>query len=251
MWINTIQLLKTWEQMSQAYVRQTKTIWIVNVGDLDQTAGSFVRFDPFSPIICLRHGTFVNFRYFECASLNTLREDEASKGAFILSHLLSMGSGCQGYETPVIGAHTDTNPSAAMDYMNWTDLQVATGNFVTNQELDPHSYDAGFGEFQLRDTFLYKINEGIDPAKLLLSGPAVHGLPNASKAVAAEEERSREQSIQLLLRDTTGTHAAQLQLDPPNMWEMHFEIFCSSSLHSNLKKFGRKWKRTTDSMLRE
>jgi len=160
MWINTIQLQKIWEQMSQAYVRQAKTIWIVNVGDPDQTAGSFVGFDPFSPIICLRHGTFVNFRYFECASLNTLREDEASKGAFILSRLFSIGSGCQGCETPVIGTHTDTNPSAAMDYMNWTDLQVATGNFVANQELDPHSYDDGFGEFQLRDTFSIQNKRG-------------------------------------------------------------------------------------------
>ena len=240
MWINTIQLQKTWEQMSQAYVRQTKTIWIVNVGDLDQTAGSFVEFDTFSPIICLRHGTFVNFRYFECASLNTLREDETSKGAFILSRLLSMGSGCQGYETPVIGTHTDTNPSAAMGYMNWTDLQVATGNFVTNQELDPHSYDDGFREFQLRDTFLYKINEGIDPAKLLLSGPVMHGLPNASEAIAAEEERSREQSIQLPLRDTTGTHAAQLQLDPPNMWEMHSEILLFLFTSFELKEIWKK-----------
>lgn len=56
-----------------------------------------------------------------------------------------MGSGCQGCETPVIGTHTDTNPSAAMDYMNWTDIQVATSNFVTNQELDPHLYDDDFG----------------------------------------------------------------------------------------------------------
>ena len=124
--------------------------------------------------------------------------------------------------------------------MNWTDLQVVTGNFVTNQELDLHSYDDGFGEFQLRDTFLYKINEGIDPAKLLLSGPAAHGLPDASEAVAAEEEQSREQSIQLLPCDTTGTHAAQLQLDPPNMWEMHFEILLFLFNSFELKEIRKK-----------
>ncbi|KAF2493893.1 hypothetical protein BU16DRAFT_573306 [Lophium mytilinum] len=33
-WINTIQLQKTAEQMHQAYMREAKTLWIVNVGDL-------------------------------------------------------------------------------------------------------------------------------------------------------------------------------------------------------------------------
>ncbi|CAG8644689.1 9445_t:CDS:2, partial [Acaulospora colombiana] len=33
-WINTIQLVKTWEQMHLAYERQARKIWIVNVGDL-------------------------------------------------------------------------------------------------------------------------------------------------------------------------------------------------------------------------
>ncbi|PVF92161.1 hypothetical protein CPB86DRAFT_830181 [Serendipita vermifera] len=33
-WINTIQLVKTWEQMHLAYERQAQKIWIVNVGDL-------------------------------------------------------------------------------------------------------------------------------------------------------------------------------------------------------------------------
>ena len=126
-----------------------------------------------------------------------------------------------------------------MDYMNWTDLQVATGNLVTSQELDPHSYDDGFGEFQLRDTFLYKINEGIDPAKLLLSGPAGPGLPNASEAVAAGEERGREQSVQLPC-DTTRAHAAQLQLDPSNMWEMHFEILLFLFTSFELKEVRKK-----------
>ena len=41
----------------------------------------------------------MNFRYFKCVSLNTLREDGVSKGAFILSRLFSMGSGYQGCET--------------------------------------------------------------------------------------------------------------------------------------------------------
>ena len=68
----------------------------------------------------------------------------------------------------------------------------------------------------------------------------MHGLPNASEAVAAEEERSREQSIQLLLRDNTGTHAAQLQLDPPNMWEMHFEILSFLFISFELKEIRKK-----------
>ncbi|PVF93161.1 hypothetical protein CPB86DRAFT_130804 [Serendipita vermifera] len=33
-WINTIQLVKTWEQMHLAYERQARKIWIANVGDL-------------------------------------------------------------------------------------------------------------------------------------------------------------------------------------------------------------------------
>ncbi|KAK2796366.1 hypothetical protein FQN50_009582 [Emmonsiellopsis sp. PD_5] len=33
-WINTIQLQKTWEQMSLAYERHAREMWIVNVGDL-------------------------------------------------------------------------------------------------------------------------------------------------------------------------------------------------------------------------
>ena len=33
-WINTIQLQKTWEQMSLAYHRGIQNIWIANVGDL-------------------------------------------------------------------------------------------------------------------------------------------------------------------------------------------------------------------------
>ena len=33
-WINTIQLQKTWEQMSLAYDRGVDKVWIVNVGDL-------------------------------------------------------------------------------------------------------------------------------------------------------------------------------------------------------------------------
>ncbi|KAF2840967.1 glycoside hydrolase family 115 protein [Patellaria atrata CBS 101060] len=33
-WINTIQLEKTWEQMSMAYERHARDIWIVNVGDI-------------------------------------------------------------------------------------------------------------------------------------------------------------------------------------------------------------------------
>lgn len=33
-WINTVQLQKTWEQMSLAYERHARQIWIVNVGDL-------------------------------------------------------------------------------------------------------------------------------------------------------------------------------------------------------------------------
>ncbi len=33
-WINTIQLEKTWEQMSLAYYQGIQNIWIVNVGDL-------------------------------------------------------------------------------------------------------------------------------------------------------------------------------------------------------------------------
>ncbi|KFY76946.1 hypothetical protein V498_09471 [Pseudogymnoascus sp. VKM F-4517 (FW-2822)] len=33
-WINTVQLVKTWEQMQLAYEKQARKIWIVNVGDL-------------------------------------------------------------------------------------------------------------------------------------------------------------------------------------------------------------------------
>lgn len=33
-WINTIQLVKTWEQMHLAYSKNARTIWIANVGDL-------------------------------------------------------------------------------------------------------------------------------------------------------------------------------------------------------------------------
>ncbi len=33
-WINTVQLQKTWEQMSLAYHRGIQNIWIVNIGDL-------------------------------------------------------------------------------------------------------------------------------------------------------------------------------------------------------------------------
>ncbi|KAE9986295.1 hypothetical protein EG328_006026 [Venturia inaequalis] len=33
-WINTIQLQKTWEHMTMAYKRDTKNIWLVNVGDI-------------------------------------------------------------------------------------------------------------------------------------------------------------------------------------------------------------------------
>jgi hypothetical protein len=33
-WINTVQLVKTWEQMHLAYEKQARKIWIVNVGDL-------------------------------------------------------------------------------------------------------------------------------------------------------------------------------------------------------------------------
>ncbi|KAH8203308.1 hypothetical protein TruAng_002504 [Truncatella angustata] len=33
-WINTIQLVKTWEQMSFAYTRGARQIWIANIGDI-------------------------------------------------------------------------------------------------------------------------------------------------------------------------------------------------------------------------
>ena len=33
-WINTVQLSKTWEQMQNAWERNAREIWIVNVGDL-------------------------------------------------------------------------------------------------------------------------------------------------------------------------------------------------------------------------
>lgn len=33
-WINTIQIIKTWEQMHLAYEKGAREIWIANVGDL-------------------------------------------------------------------------------------------------------------------------------------------------------------------------------------------------------------------------
>lgn len=38
-WINTVQLVKTWEQMQLAYEKQARKIWIVNVGDLKALVG--------------------------------------------------------------------------------------------------------------------------------------------------------------------------------------------------------------------
>lgn len=33
-WINTIQLVKTWEQMHLAYNKNARQIWLANVGDI-------------------------------------------------------------------------------------------------------------------------------------------------------------------------------------------------------------------------
>ena len=33
-WINTIQLIKTWEQMQLAYEKGARSLWIANVGDI-------------------------------------------------------------------------------------------------------------------------------------------------------------------------------------------------------------------------
>jgi hypothetical protein len=33
-WINTIQLVKTWEQMQLAYEKGAREIWIANIGDI-------------------------------------------------------------------------------------------------------------------------------------------------------------------------------------------------------------------------
>lgn len=33
-WINSVQLVKTWEQMQLAYEKNARQIWIVNVGDI-------------------------------------------------------------------------------------------------------------------------------------------------------------------------------------------------------------------------
>ena len=38
-WINTIQLQKTWEQMTLAYDSGVRNIWIANVGDLKGLVG--------------------------------------------------------------------------------------------------------------------------------------------------------------------------------------------------------------------
>ena len=38
-WINTIQLQKTWEQMTLAYDSGIRNIWIANVGDLKGLVG--------------------------------------------------------------------------------------------------------------------------------------------------------------------------------------------------------------------
>ena len=38
-WINTIQLQKTWEQMTLTHDSGVKNIWIVNVGDLKALVG--------------------------------------------------------------------------------------------------------------------------------------------------------------------------------------------------------------------
>jgi hypothetical protein len=40
-WINTIQNIKTWEQMSLAYEKGAREIWIVNVGDLKPLVRTF------------------------------------------------------------------------------------------------------------------------------------------------------------------------------------------------------------------
>jgi hypothetical protein len=33
-WINTIQMIKTWEQMQLAFERGTNRVWITNIGDI-------------------------------------------------------------------------------------------------------------------------------------------------------------------------------------------------------------------------
>lgn len=43
-WINTIQLVKTWEQMHLAYNKNARQIWIANVGDLKPLVGIFSPF---------------------------------------------------------------------------------------------------------------------------------------------------------------------------------------------------------------
>jgi hypothetical protein len=47
-WINTVQLVKTWEQMHLAYEKQARKIWIVNVGDLKPLVSSSLFYRSYS-----------------------------------------------------------------------------------------------------------------------------------------------------------------------------------------------------------
>lgn len=41
-WINTIQLIKTWEQMHLAYTKEARSLWIANVGDIKPLVRPFI-----------------------------------------------------------------------------------------------------------------------------------------------------------------------------------------------------------------
>lgn len=61
-WINTVQLIKTWEQMQLAYDKQAREIWVVNIGDikplvshvLPRRISTGVRFFPWNLTIRLK-----------------------------------------------------------------------------------------------------------------------------------------------------------------------------------------------------
>lgn len=64
-WINTIQLVKTWEQMQLAYEKGARSLWIANVGDIKPLVwplSSILFFDGFI-------SSWLTGLFFTCSSL--------------------------------------------------------------------------------------------------------------------------------------------------------------------------------------
>ncbi|WYZ34895.1 hypothetical protein EsH8_I_001171 [Colletotrichum jinshuiense] len=92
-WINTVQLIKTWEQMQLAYDKQAREIWVVNIGDIKPLTFNSAVGNAIADILN-RYGLLLARRKYETLNMppfvySTSHYDEAEKALAEWNSLLN------------------------------------------------------------------------------------------------------------------------------------------------------------------